>query len=168
MPDNRIAKERRELGMNQKELGEQLGVAQTTVSAWETGKTEPDSAALGKMAQLFHASIGYILGYEEESLTRGLPMEEYKDWMRQVREKAHQREIEKQIEAWDKEVERDGLSEEEYTEIMEQVNYDDWKHAGAPDTLEGFLVSRLVDNQPVAMREWLLQMVRDLVKVPRA
>ena len=76
MERNRIAVLRKEQGMNQKELGMALGVGQTTVSAWETGKNEPDAASLRKMAQLFHVSIGYLIGYENDS-HRGLSGAEY-------------------------------------------------------------------------------------------
>ena len=57
MVKNRIAVLRKEQGMNQKELGMKLGVGQTTVSAWETGKNEPDAESLHKMARLFRVSL---------------------------------------------------------------------------------------------------------------
>ena len=77
MKTNRIAELRRENGMNQKELGAALDVAQTTVSAWETGRNEPDSVSLGRMAKLFHTTIGYLMGLESESYLHGLSKEQY-------------------------------------------------------------------------------------------
>ena len=62
MAKNRIAMLRKEQGMNQRELGERLGVGQTTVSAWETGKYEPDNDSMNTMAQMFGVSIGYLAG----------------------------------------------------------------------------------------------------------
>lgn len=67
---NRIGILRREAGLNQKELGQKLGVGQTTVSAWETGKNEPDYESLHKMARMFHVSLGYLAGYEEDTCCR--------------------------------------------------------------------------------------------------
>lgn len=65
MAKNRIGELRREHGMNQRELGIALGVGQTTVSAWETGKNEPDNEVMHKMAQMFRVSIGFLAGYED-------------------------------------------------------------------------------------------------------
>ena len=77
MPQNRIAELRRRHDMNQKELGEQLGVGQTTISAWERGYTEPDSKALFKMTEMFDASMEYIMGYGTENYRQGLSEEQY-------------------------------------------------------------------------------------------
>lgn len=167
MPNNRIATLRREHDMNQKELGEHLGVAQTTVSAWETGKTEPDSAAMGKMASLFHVSIGYLMGYEPESLTRGLPQAEYDALIRKALEERRQREIEKEVEQWERE-QAGEPDEETLAEYFHEQDLDNWEKAGRPDTLEGFLASRLIDNQPSAIRKWLCRMLEELVKRPEA
>ena len=60
---NRIRLLRNELEMKQTDLAKQLKVGQNTVSNWETGRTEPDSALLQKMSTIFNASIDYILGH---------------------------------------------------------------------------------------------------------
>ena len=41
----------------------QLKVGQNTISNWENGKTEPDSASLQKMSAIFDCTIDYILGH---------------------------------------------------------------------------------------------------------
>lgn len=167
MQKNRIAPLRHERGINQKELGQELGVAQTTVSAWETGKTEPDSAALNKMAQLFHVSIGYLMGYEAESLTRGLSQAEHDALVEKALAAQRQQELEKAIEQL--ETTASGEADEEgLAEYFRRHEMDEWKKAGAPDTFQGFLVSRLVDAQPTARREWLYETVQQLLKVPEA
>lgn len=165
MPNNRIATLRREHGMNQKELGEKLGVAQTTVSAWETGKTEPDGAAMGKMSNLFRVSIGYLMGYEPESRTRGLSQEDYDIMVMEALEAREQRRFERMAEKAEMENEVD---EETLAEIFHEEDMKAWKEAGRPDTLEGFLAGQLIDNQPSAMRKWLYQMLQELVKGPKA
>lgn len=53
--------------MKQIDLAKRLNVRQTTISNWETGRTEPDSATLQKLAVLFDVSVDYILGH---SLTK--------------------------------------------------------------------------------------------------
>ena len=48
----------------QTELAQKLGIAQSTLSGWETGKFEIDNANLNKLASLFGVTIDYILGRE--------------------------------------------------------------------------------------------------------
>lgn len=164
MPNNRIAVLRREHGMNQKELGEQLGVAQTTVSAWETGKTEPDGSAMAKMSNLFHVSIGYLMGYEPESHTRGLSQEDYDALIRRRREEDDRKELEKIV----KESERDPELEETVDEYFRERDQKDFESGRRIETLEGFLASRLIDDQSITMRQWLYHMLQELVKTPKA
>lgn len=67
MERNRIGDLRREKGWNQKELGDKLGVGQTTVSAWEAGKNEPDYKSIRAMVALFGVSADYLLGFEKKA-----------------------------------------------------------------------------------------------------
>lgn len=43
---------RQELGLSQSDFGEKVGVDQSTVSLWETGKTEPRGPARNWMLKL--------------------------------------------------------------------------------------------------------------------
>lgn len=107
MAKNRIRALRKLAGYSQKEIGSILGVGQTTVSAWETGRNEPDNESAAKMAELLICSIGYLMGYEKESKYRGLSQE---DW----------------ITAWDKrnkEQEMEELSREASEEDPEIQEY---------------------------------------------
>lgn len=61
----RIAEIRRSNHWTQKELAEELRVAQNTVSAWEQGKNEPNITTLCRIAKIFDVSIDYICGYEK-------------------------------------------------------------------------------------------------------
>lgn len=49
--------------MKQSDLALRLTVKQNTISQWENGRNEPDSNSLKRMADIFHVSIDYILGY---------------------------------------------------------------------------------------------------------
>lgn len=40
-------------GFNQDELGEKIGVSQTTISAWEQGKAKPSSKNIYKLAKIY-------------------------------------------------------------------------------------------------------------------
>lgn len=89
---NRIKQLRTGLEMKQSDLAKRLNVGQNTISNWETGKTEPDTGSLQKMASLFGVSIDYILGHvtlktSEEGLqvpvlgdvAAGIPIEAIQD-----------------------------------------------------------------------------------------
>ncbi|MYZ04508.1 helix-turn-helix transcriptional regulator [Lactobacillus salivarius] len=40
-------------GFNQDELGEKIGVSQTTISAWEQGKVKPSAKNIYKLAKIY-------------------------------------------------------------------------------------------------------------------
>lgn len=63
--ENRIRQLREEFHMTQVRLGIELGVAQETVSAYESQRHYPSFAQLLKMSEIFHASIDYIMGLSE-------------------------------------------------------------------------------------------------------
>lgn len=50
---------------NQTELAKYVGYTPQTVSKWYTGKTEPDSKTLKKIANYFNVSTDYLLGNNE-------------------------------------------------------------------------------------------------------
>ncbi|MCQ2481224.1 MAG: XRE family transcriptional regulator [Clostridia bacterium] len=61
---NRIKDLRKRARLSQLELAELCGVHQTAVSQWEQGRTNPDTEMLIALSQIFHASIGAILGLD--------------------------------------------------------------------------------------------------------
>ena len=60
--ENRIRQLRKQHGMTLKQLGAQLGLAESTISQYETGKRNPDNETLLKLGELFQVSIDEILG----------------------------------------------------------------------------------------------------------
>lgn len=56
-----IAEQRKQKGLTQKELAEQLNVTDKAVSKWETGKGYPDIEILEKLSGIFCVSINDIL-----------------------------------------------------------------------------------------------------------
>ena len=52
--------------MSQSELAKVVGVSQTTVTAWETGKAEPSSSAISSLADYFDVTTDYLLGRPEK------------------------------------------------------------------------------------------------------
>lgn len=61
---NRVKELRRSLGITQKELATHLGIAQPTLSGWETDRFQIDYDSLVRLADFFNTSIDYILGRE--------------------------------------------------------------------------------------------------------
>lgn len=56
-----IAKRRKELGMTQLELAEQMGVTDKAVSKWERDLSCPDIASLPKLAEIFGMSMDELM-----------------------------------------------------------------------------------------------------------
>ena len=60
---------RKQLGLTQTELGEQLGVQKNAVSKWETGRVDDiPGSKIRSMAALFGVSPSYLIDDEEESV----------------------------------------------------------------------------------------------------
>ena len=79
---NRIRELRESRDLRQIDLSRATGIDQKTISNYETGKTNPDSYALIRLADFFEVSIDYLVGridtptYDKASLCR--KMEEIK------------------------------------------------------------------------------------------
>ena len=63
----RIAQKRKELGLSQEALGEQLCVSRQAIYKWESDATLPEIEKLVALAKLFSVPVGWLLGVEEEA-----------------------------------------------------------------------------------------------------
>lgn len=61
---NRIRELRKNRCMTMKELGAIVGLAESTISQYETGKREPDNETLLRLGEFFNTSVDYLLGRE--------------------------------------------------------------------------------------------------------
>ena len=59
--ENRLRALREDRDLKQSDVAAATGIDQRTLSNYETGKTNPDSFALVKLADFFGVSIDYIL-----------------------------------------------------------------------------------------------------------
>lgn len=66
MLDQRIRQLRSERGINQKELGDAVGVSKQSVSNWENGNIMPSVDLLIRLADVFGVSTDYLLGRTEK------------------------------------------------------------------------------------------------------
>ena len=58
----RIARERKRLGLSQEALGEALGVSRQAISQWEADASLPEIDKLIAMARCFGVTVGWLLG----------------------------------------------------------------------------------------------------------
>lgn len=65
----RIAAKRKEENLSQESLGEVLGVSRQSIYKWESDSSLPEIDKLVAMSRLFHVSVGWLLGVEEEPET---------------------------------------------------------------------------------------------------
>lgn len=63
----RIQKYRKQSGLTQEELANQLGVTFQAVSKWENAKSAPDILLLPKIAEIFHCQIGELFSFDPDT-----------------------------------------------------------------------------------------------------
>ena len=68
----RIRRLRLEIEKTQKEFGALFGVANSTVSLWESGANEPDAATLARIASHFRVSVDWLVGRTDDRGQRGV------------------------------------------------------------------------------------------------
>ena len=69
----RIAAERKKLGLSQEALGEKMGVSRQAISKWESDGAVPEIDKLIAMSKLFGVTLGWLLGVEEEAAAEPAP-----------------------------------------------------------------------------------------------
>lgn len=74
---NRMREIRKSRQMTMKELGKAVGVAESTISLYETGKHDPDLLTVGRIADVLDVSVDALLGREENE--KDLPVGEALD-----------------------------------------------------------------------------------------
>lgn len=62
----RIAQKRKELGLSQEGLGEQLGVSRQAIYKWESDASLPEIDKLVTLSRIFSVPVGWLLGVEEK------------------------------------------------------------------------------------------------------
>ena len=73
MFQERLRQLRKERGLSQKKLSQQLGVTQQAVGKWETGRSSPDPAMLVQLAALLGTSTDDLLGLESQGAEPAVP-----------------------------------------------------------------------------------------------
>ena len=89
----RLKEMRKQRGFSQVELAEQLGLAKSTVGAYESGQIDPSIVALKKIAQFFHVDACYLLGEEKQGdlgPELGMLVDKYQELSQEGKEMAMQ------------------------------------------------------------------------------
>ena len=68
-----IAKQRKEKGLTQQELGDKVGVGYRAVSKWETGQTMPDISIINELSQILGITADELLKGELNKQTKTTP-----------------------------------------------------------------------------------------------
>lgn len=63
----RLSQLRTKKGINQRELAQQIGVSDSTIGMWETGKRQPDLDTVAVLAKYYNVSTDYLLGLDIDS-----------------------------------------------------------------------------------------------------
>lgn len=69
---NRIKDLREDMDLRQTDVAKATDIDQKTLSNYETGKTNPDSVALIRLADFFNVSIDYLVGRTDINITSKL------------------------------------------------------------------------------------------------
>lgn len=80
----RIAQKRKELGLSQEALGEQLGVSRQSIYKWESDSSLPEIEKLIALSSIFNVPVGWLLGTETQPAESGNELSETQ--MKMVRE----------------------------------------------------------------------------------
>lgn len=62
---DRLKELRKEYNMKQKELGAAIGMGATAIANYESGKNQPSITVLQLLADVFHVSMDYLIGYSD-------------------------------------------------------------------------------------------------------
>ncbi len=68
VPKNRIRDLREDMDLRQIDVANATGIDQKTLSNYETGKTNPDSFAIIRLAEFFHVTTDYLLGIASSNI----------------------------------------------------------------------------------------------------
>ena len=90
-----IAQKRKEKNLTQEQLAEKLGVSNTTISKWETGKCMPNYAIVGSLCEELRITIAELMDGEEieEKSVRAYDEEQIMDLLKRTQELEKQKRI---------------------------------------------------------------------------
>ena len=90
-----IADERKKKGYTQRQLAEQLGISDKTISKWENGKCMPDYSIIEPLCDALHVTLPELMDGEDaaEDSMRVYDDEQILDLLRRTQELERQRDV---------------------------------------------------------------------------
>lgn len=61
----RLKKARANSGFTQREVEKEIGIKQSTLASYESGRTQPDIETLGILAEFYGISVDWLLGIKQ-------------------------------------------------------------------------------------------------------
>ena len=59
---SRLAQARKDVGLNQTQAGQRIGVPKNTISRWETGQNDPKFTQVARAAEIYGVSLDWMCG----------------------------------------------------------------------------------------------------------
>ena len=78
----RLAKLRKEKGINQKQCAEALGEEPANYNKWESGKNRPDFETVCKIAKFYGTTVDYLFGLTELRYWQNLDLDNFGEFSR--------------------------------------------------------------------------------------
>lgn len=120
MIGDKIKELREKKGLTQKELAEEIGVAQSTVAMIESGKNKGSIETLSKIANYFNVSIDYLTTTEEKL---NFAMDSLKKIHKLAKEGVNNEQKENKIETLAAHFEGEEFTDEDVEDIKKFINF---------------------------------------------
>lgn len=117
---DKIKELREKKGLTQKELAEEIGVAQSTVAMIESGKNKGSIETLSKIANYFNVSIDYLTTTEEKL---SFAMDSLKKIHKLTKEGVYNEQKENKIETLAAHFEGEEFTDEDIEDIKKFINF---------------------------------------------
>lgn len=147
---NRVGELLEQKGMSQKELAITMGLAQPSISAWVTQKSDPARRNLQKLAEIFGVDRSYIICNDAPQQPQEWNVE-YPDGVAMRRDMSGYRSVPRPA--------PQGLTDEDLLKIAEYVS-SHHPELGESHTIEAKILSEGVDRMPKEARERAVEVMK--------
>lgn len=115
MFSERLKELRKKSNLTQKDMADYFGTSQPSYQAWESGKRNPNSESLDKIASFFNVSTDYLLGKSETKRPEEINLSDFEILFRKTSTKMNDKQktqLEKDLKEFL--IERERLMDEKY------------------------------------------------------
>lgn len=88
----RLKELREKAGYSQYSFADEMGIAQSTVGGWESGKREPNFEMTQKIADFFGVTVDYLLGRDEAGAEKSAGLnDELNEYLEELKNRSEMR-----------------------------------------------------------------------------